>query len=124
MSNGKVMIIHLINRLMKKILLYKLSYFPAPYTRSKSKIKVELDLPNHTKKSDLKNATDVDVSEFAKKTDLASLKPKIDKLDIDELEIFPVDISKLSNVVKNEVVKKTLYDELVKKVVRFRLLIV
>ena len=51
---------------------------------------------------------------FAKKTDLASLKSDIDKLDIDELETTPADLSKLSDGVKNEVVKKVEYNELVK----------
>ena len=83
-----------------------MSYFSGPYTRSKSKIKVELDLPNHATKSDLKNATDVDASEFAKKTDLASLKPKIDKLDIDELEItLTVKLVKLKKKLKNLILK-------------------
>ena len=53
---------------------------------------------------------------FAKKTDLASLKSDIDKLDIDELETTPADLSKLSDGVKNEVVKKVEYNELVKDV--------
>ena len=75
--------------------------------------------------------------EFAKKSDLANLKPDVDKLDtdklkkipsslrslkskVDELDIgklktTPVDLSKLSNVVKTDVVKKTEYNELVKK---------
>ena len=39
--------------LIKKILLYKISYFPEPYTCSKSKVKVELDLSNFTTKSNL-----------------------------------------------------------------------
>ena len=49
-------------------------YFPELYTRSKTKIKVELDLSNYTTKYDLRNVTDVDTSQFAKKTDLASSK--------------------------------------------------
>ena len=53
---------------------------------------------------------------FAKKVDLASLKLEVDILDIDKLETTPVDISQLSNVVKNKFVKKIVYDELVKKV--------
>ena len=79
-------------------------------------MKVELDLSNNTTKADLKNARVVDTSKFAKKVDLASLKPEIDKLDIGKLETTPVDLSKLNDVVKNEVVKKTVYDELVIKV--------
>ena len=79
-------------------------------------MKVELDLSNYVTKADLKNAAGVDTSKFAKKVNLVSLKSEIDKLDIDKLETAPVDLSKLRDVVKNEVVKKTLYDELVKKV--------
>ena len=63
----------------------------------------------------LKNATDVDTSKFAKQVDLASLKSEVDILDITKLETTPFDLSKLSDVVKNEVVKETVYDELVKK---------
>ena len=57
----------------KKILLYKISYFPEP-AYSKNEIKVELDLPNYATKTDLKNAMGVDKSDFAKKADLTSLK--------------------------------------------------
>ena len=59
-----------------------MSYFPAPYTCGKSKIKVELDLSIYTKKSGLKNATGVDTSHFTKKSDLVSLKSVVDELDI------------------------------------------
>ena len=55
-------------------------------------------------------------SSFALKTNLASLKTKVDKLDVEKLVPVPVDLSKLSNVVKNEIVKKTVYDKLVAKV--------
>ena len=55
-----------------------MSYFPEPYTRSKSKGKVELDLSNYARKSYLKNATGVDRSKFAGKTDLVDLKLDID----------------------------------------------
>ena len=78
-------------------------------------MKVELDLSNYATKADLKNATGVDTLKFAKKVDLASLKSEIDKFDIGKLETTSVDLSKLSDAVKNEVVKKTVYDELVKK---------
>ena len=50
-----------------------------------------------------------------KKTNLASLKTEVDKIDINNLETVPVDLSKLSNAVKKEVVKKTVYDKLVTK---------
>ena len=57
----------------------------------------------------------IDNSSFALKSNLASLKTKKGKLDIDKLVPVPVDLSKLSDVVKN-VVKKTVYDKLVAKV--------
>ena len=60
--------------------------------------------------------THVDVSSFALKSDLASLKAEVDKLDIDRLTPFPNDLAKLSNVVKNDVVKKAEYEELIAKV--------
>ena len=60
--------------------------------------------------------THVDTSSFALKTNLANLKTEVDKLNIDKLVSFPVDLSKLSDVVKNDVVKKTVYDKLVAKV--------
>ena len=50
------------------------------------------------------------------KTNLASLKTEVDKLDIDKLAPVPVDLSKLSDVVKNDVVKKAVYDKLAAKV--------
>ena len=87
-------------------------YFPESYPRSK-KIKVELDLSNYATKSDLKNEISIDTSKFATKVDLVSLKSKIDKLDIGELESTPVDLIKLSDVVKNEVVKKSVSENLV-----------
>ena len=77
---------------------------------------VELNLSNDVAKSDLKSETGIDTSKFAKKPDLASLKLHVDKLDIDKLKTTLADLSKVSNVVKNDVVKKAEYDELVKKV--------
>ena len=95
---------------------YKVSQcFPA-YRSSRSNIKVELDLSNYATKADIKNVTHVDVSSFALKTNLSSLKTEIDKQDIDKLLPVPNDLAKLSNVVKNDVVKKTDYDGLVTKV--------
>ena len=68
------------------------------------------------KKTDLKNVSHVDVSSFALKSNLAGLKTEVDKLDIDKLTHVPNDLAKLSNLVKNDVVKKNEYDKLVKKV--------
>ena len=78
-------------------------------------VKFELDLPNYATKADLIKATGFDASNFAKKVNTASLKSEIDKLDIGKLESTPVDLSKLSDAVKNEFVKNTVLDELVKK---------
>ena len=60
--------------------------------------------------------THVDTSSFALRRNLANLKTEVDKLDIDKLLPVPTDLSKLRNVVKNNVVKKTAYDKLVAKV--------
>ena len=57
--------------------------------------------------------THVDISSFALKTNLANLKTEVDILDIDKLVTDPVDLSKLSDAVKNNVVKKTVSDKLV-----------
>ena len=61
-------------------------------------IKVKLDLSNYATKTDLKNVTHVDFSSFASKTNLASLKTEVDKIDVDKLKTAPVDLAKLSNV--------------------------
>ena len=92
-----------------KRVYYKMSYYP-PYKSSSNNIKVELDLTNYATKTDLKNIVDVDVSSFASKTNLAGLKTEVDKIDVEKLKIRPIDLAKLSNVVKNEVVKKTDYN--------------
>ena len=47
-----------------------------------------------------------DTSSFALKINLTNLKTAVDKLDIDKLVHVPVDLSKLNDVVKNDVVKK------------------
>ena len=91
-------------------------YFPKRYEPFGGDINVKVDLSNYATKTDLKNVTHVDTSSFALKTNLASLKTEVDKLDIDQLVPVPVDLSKLSDVVKNDVVKKDVYDKLVAKV--------
>ena len=78
-------------------------------------INVNVDLFNYATKADLKNATGIDTSKLAAKSDLASLKAEVDKLDIDKLIPVPVDLRKLSDLVKNDVNKKTAYDKLVAK---------
>ena len=90
-------------------------YFP-PYKSHGSDIKVELDLSNYATKTYLKNVTHVDVSSFVLKTNLASLKTEVNKIDADKLKTVPVDLAKLSNVVKNDIVKKTEYNILKTKV--------
>ena len=102
-------------------------------------VKLELDLSKHATKSDLNNATWVEVPSFAKKIDLANLKSdvdklefdrlknvptnlnnlksKVDKLDADKLVPFPVDLSKLSDIVKNDVVTKDVYNAKIKNIV-------
>ena len=85
------------------------TYYPS-YKSSSQNIKVELDLANYDTKDDVKNITHVDVSSFASKTNLAALKTEVDKIDVDKLKTVPVDLAKLSNVVKNDVVKKTDYN--------------
>ena len=91
-------------------------YFPKPYEPFGGDIHVTVGLSNYATKNDIINTTHVDTSRFALKTNLAYLKTEVDKLDIDKLASVPVYLSKLSNVVKNDVVKKTVYDKLVAKV--------
>ena len=90
-------------------------YFPKPQS-NKENIKVKIDLSNYATKEDIKNITHVDTSSFALKTNLSNLKTEGDKLVIDKLVPVPTDLSKLSNVVKNDVVKKAVYNKLVAKV--------
>ena len=87
-------------------------YFPKPFNlHFGESIKVKIDLSNYATKTDIKNISHVDTSSFALKTNLASLKTEVDKLGIDKVVPIPADLTKLSNVVKNDVVKKTLYDK-------------
>ena len=90
-------------------------YFPRPYEPFGGDINVKLDLSNYATNADIKNISHVDNSSFALKTNLANLKTEVDKLDMDKLKPVSTDLSKLSNVVKNDVVKKTDYDKLVTK---------
>ena len=124
LSNGKVMIIHLIAGLIKKVQFDSIGcnckkmsqYFPKPFEPFGKDINVKGDLSNYVTKTDVKNIAHVDTSSFASKTSLASLKTDVDKLDIDKLVPVPVDLSKLSDIVKNDVAKRTEYDKLVAKV--------
>ena len=90
-------------------------YFPIPPSDCEN-IKIKIDLSNYAAKADIKDITHVDTSNFALTTNLANLKTEVDKLDIDKLVPIPADLSKLNNVVKNDVVKKVEYNKLVTKV--------
>ena len=90
--------------------------FPKPFRIFGRKINVKVDLLNYTTKADLKTVTYVDTSSFALKINLANLKTEVDKLDINKLVLVPVDLSKLSDIIRNDVVKKAIYDKLAAKV--------
>ena len=112
----KDMIIHLIVGLIKKKHLKKFpcikmnQYFPKPFRNFGGNINVKVDLSNYATKTYIKNISHLDTSNFALKTNSASLKTEVDKLGIDKLMPVPVDLRKLSsNVVKDEVVKKTVW---------------
>ena len=85
-------------------------YFPKPYEPFGGDVNVKVDLSNYATKADIKNISHVDTSSFALKTNLASLRTEVDKLDIHKLVPVPVDLRKLNDV-KNDV-----YDKLVAKV--------
>ena len=91
-------------------------YFPKLCEPFLGDINLKVDLSNYATKADLKNATVVNKSPLASKSDLASWKTKVDKIDVEQLKTVPVDLSKLSNVVNNYVVKRTVNDKLVAKV--------
>ena len=83
-----------------------MSQYFLPYRSNRSNIKVELDLSNYATKTDLKNVTHVHVSSLASKTNLASQKIEVDKLDVAKLQTVPVDLAKFSDIDKNEIIKK------------------
>ena len=72
-------------------------YFPKPYEHFGGDINVKVDLSNYATKTDLKNVSHVDVSSFALKLNLSSLKTEVNKLDVDKLVPVPNDLAKLSN---------------------------
>ena len=86
-------------------------YFLKSFKSFGRNINIKLDFSSYAAKADLKNVTHVDTS-----TNLANLKTEVDKLDLDKLASVPVDLSKLSDVVKNDAVKKTVHDKLAAKV--------
>ena len=81
-------------------------FFPKSFRSFRRNINVKVDLSNYATKADIKNISRVDTSSFALKTNLADVKTDVDKLDIDKLVPVPVNLSKLSVVLKNYVVKK------------------
>ena len=91
-------------------------YFPKTYESFGGDINVKVDLSNYATKADIKNTTHVDTSDFALKLNLANVKTEVDKLDIEKIVPVPTDLSKLSNVVKNDVVKKDVCNKIVAKV--------
>ena len=88
-------------------------YFPKPFKSFGRNINVKVD---HTTKAGIKNISHVDTSSFALKTNFVNLKSEVDKLYIDKLVPVPVDLSKSSDVVKNDVVKKTDYNTKITKI--------
>ena len=85
-------------------------YFPNPFnSHFGDSIKLKIDLSNYATKTDIKIISHIDTSSFALKTNLATLKTEVDKLDIEKLVPIPADLSKLSDAVKNDVVRKKLY---------------
>ena len=88
-----------------------IQYFPKLFKSFGRNINVKVDLSNYATKTDLKNVTHVDTSRLALKANLASLKTEVDLLDIDKLAPVPIDLTKLSDVVK-----KAVYEKLAAKV--------
>ena len=107
MSNGKDMIIHLIAGLIKRCWIkfcqmqfycIKMSqHFPIPYKPFGEDINIKVDLSNDATKYHLKNATGIDISKLAAKSDLVSLKAEVDKLDTDKLKSIPTNLSNLKS---------------------------
>ena len=115
MLNGNATIVLLIVALIKKT--YKMSqYFPEPSVHFDRNVKFELGLSSYARKTNLKNAEGIGTSKLPLKSNLARSKEEIDKLDVDKLKTVVVDLSKLSNAVENEDVKKTVYNKSVTKV--------
>ena len=108
--------IHLIVGLTKKTLYKKSQYFPKPYRSFGENSNVKIDLSNYAIKTDSKNTAGFDTSNFALKSNLASLKTEVGNLDIDKLVTTPLGLSKLIDVVKNYVFKRAVYEKLVEKV--------
>ena len=104
MWNGKDMAVLLIVGLIRMMLYKKSLQFPKPYKSFGGNISAKCDLSNYATKSDMKNISHEDISSFALKINVDSLKTEVDKWDIDKLVPAPVDLNKLSDVVKNDAV--------------------
>ena len=76
-------------------------YFPKPYEPFGGDINVKVDLSNYATKAGIKNITNIDTSSFALKTDVANLKTKVEKLDIDTLKSLSNNLSNLKTEVVN-----------------------
>ena len=81
-------------------------YFLKPCEPFGGDINAKVELSNYATKADTKNISHIDTSSFALKSSFASLKTEVDKLGIDKLVLVPVDLSKLKDLVKSDVVKK------------------
>ena len=88
-------------------------YFLKPYEPFRGDINVKVDLSSYATEAGLKDATGIDTSNFALKS---NLKTEVDGLDIDKPIPVPADLSKLNYVVKNDIVRETVYNKLVTKV--------
>ena len=86
-----------------------MSQYLPPYNNSSENVKVELGLSNYATKKEIKDISNVDTNSYA-------LKTEVDNIDTDKLKTLPNDLAKLSNVVKNDVVKKTAFNILKNKV--------
>ena len=110
MSNTKAMVICLIVGLTKKIqysdYIKMIEYFLRPYKLFDGDSSVKLDLSNYTTKTNLKEAAGLVMSNLAAKSDLARLKAGVEKTEVNKLQTVPGDLSNLSNVASNDVVKK------------------
>ena len=93
-----------------------MSDYLTDYKPGSNNVKIELDLKNYATKEKLKNITHVDTSSFALKTNLASLKKEVDKLDIPKLTTVPIDLGDLTKEVQEDFTKKTDFDSLKIKV--------
>ena len=86
-------------------------FFPKPYESFRWDIDVKVDWSNYAAKADLNNATGIYISELALRSDLPNLKAEVGKIDVYKWKTISVDLSKLSNAVNNDVVKKAVHDK-------------